>query len=91
MNQKIEHAEGPSWSIEKRFVTFEEADARRVELLNDEPDLQVKVHWMGRTGNEFFAVKTRVNPEILQELEAQKRREEKKRRKAKLNKKRRKK
>ena len=83
-----EHKEGPSWNITSRFATFEEADCKRQELLNEE-SLQVKIQWMRK--RDDFAVKTRTSPTALLEIEALKRREEKKRRKAKLNKKRRKK
>jgi hypothetical protein len=83
-----EHKEGPSWNITSRFATFEEADRKRLELLNEE-NLQVKIQWMRK--RDDFAVKTRSDPAVaLLEEEAQ-RREAKKRRKAKLSKKRRKK
>ena len=83
-----EHKEGPSWNITSRFATFEEADRKRLELLNEE-NLQVKIQWMCK--RDDFAVKTRSDPAVaLLEEEAQ-RREAKKRRKAKLSKKRRKK
>ena len=82
-----EHKAGPPWNITSRFATFEEADRTRQELLNEE-NLQVKIQWMRK--RDDFAVKTRVNPTMLLEIEAQSRREEKKRRKVKLNKKRRK-
>ena len=83
-----EYKEGLPWNITSRFTTFEEADCKRQELLNEE-SLQVKIQWMRK--RDDFAVKTRINPTALVEIEAQKRREEKKRRKVKLNKKRRKK
>ena len=83
-----EHKEGPSWNITSRFATFEEADRKRQELLNEE-DLQVKIQWMRKRND--FAVKTRVDPTIEAERLAQERRELKKRRKLKLQKKRRKK
>ncbi len=91
MNESLEHREGPPWNIEKRFTTFEEADNFRSVLLESEEDLQVKIHWMGRTGAEFYAVKVRQDPSVAAELAAELRRAAKKRRKAKLNKKRRKK
>ena len=89
-NTEGAHVEGPPWKIVGRFPTFEQADTRRVELLEDN-ELQVKVHWHGPFNNRYFAVKTRPDPEMALEEARQDHREQKKRRKAKLNKKRRKK
>lgn len=77
------HPVGAPWQIVEKFQTFGEADAKRTELQEDET-LQVKVRYLGRNTNPFFAVKTRTDPGITK-------REEKKKRKAKLDKKRRKK
>jgi len=79
------HEEGPPWEVTGRFATFEEADSRRQELLNED-DLQVKVQWMRK--REDFAVKTRRDPTAAV---AAAKKEEKLRRKKKLSKKRRKK
>jgi len=86
--EKIPHIEGPPWKMVGRFETFEEADAKRTQLL-DKETLQVKVAWSRRL--DKFAVKTRVDPIVALEEEKHLAREEKKRRKVKLNKKRRKK
>ena len=83
-----EHKEGPSWNITSRFATFEEADRKRQELLNEE-DLQVKIQWMRK--RDDFAVKTRPDPALEADRQLQEHRELKKRRKLKLQKKRRKK
>ncbi len=40
-----EHKEGRPWNIVARMDTFEGADARRTQL-QDDPELQVKIHWM---------------------------------------------
>ena len=77
------HQDGPAWKIVAKCATYDEADQKRLELAMEQ-SLQVKVHWQGKTDNRYFAVKTRVDPDIAK-------REEKKRRKAKLSKKRRKK
>ena len=94
------HKEGPPWKTVGRFLTFDEADQRRLELAIEE-DLQVKVHWrrhgapgrLGgpREGELFFVVKARINPELALEEETIKKRAEKKARQKRLNKKRRKK
>jgi|TARA_R110000824_G_scaffold373317_2_gene563729 hypothetical protein len=86
----IEHQDGPAWTIVHRFANFKEADQKRLEL-EMEKDLQVKVHWQGKVNNRYYAVKTRVHPDVALEEALNARRTEKKRRKAKLNKKRRKK
>ena len=87
-NEETKHTEGIPWKIRNRCATFEEADNKRIEILAEE-DLQVKIKW-SRLRDDFM-VKTRLDPALALEEEAQLRREEKKRRKAKLNKKRRKK
>ena len=53
-----EHKEGRSWNIVARMDTFEGADARRTQL-QDDPELQVKIHWMRKPPSQF-AVKTRL-------------------------------
>ena len=52
-----EHKEGRPWNIVARIDTFEAADARRAQL-QDDPALQVKIHWMKKSPSKF-AVKTR--------------------------------
>jgi len=89
-NVETAHTEGPPWSTVGRFSTFEKANEKRNELL-DEGSFQVKVHWQGTATNRFFAVKTRIDPTIALEETLSLKREEKKRRKARLNRKRRKK
>ena len=94
------HKEGPPWKTVGRFLTFDEADQRRLELAI-EKDLQVKVGWRRhgapgrssgpREGELFFVVKARINPELALEEETIKKRAEKKARQKRLNKKRRKK
>ena len=80
------HKEGPPWKTVGRFLTFDEADQRRLELAIEE-DLQVKVHWRRYRalspggpgeGELFFVVKARINPELALEEEAIKKRAEKK-------------
>jgi len=56
------HIEGPPWKITTRYNTFEEANAKRNELLKEE-DLQVKVHWLRSATHKSFAVKTRLDPD----------------------------
>ena len=55
------HVEGPPWKITARYNTFEEADTKRKELLEEE-DLQVKVHWLRGAVHKAFAVKSRLDP-----------------------------
>jgi|TARA_Y100000310_G_scaffold206232_1_gene206635 hypothetical protein len=55
------HVEGPPWKTTARYNTFEEADTKRKELLEEE-DLQVKVHWLRSALHKVFAVKTRLDP-----------------------------
>jgi hypothetical protein len=87
---ETKHEEGPPWKIVAKCATFDEADQKRLELAMEE-NLQVKVHWQGKVNSRYFAVKTRVDPQIALEEALNVKRAEKKRRKAKLNKKRRKK
>jgi hypothetical protein len=84
------HTEGPSWDIVGKFPTYAAADAHRNELV-DTPDLQVKIHYQGPANRRFFAVKTRVDPQVALEEALNAHRADKKKRKAKLDKKRRKK
>ena len=79
--------EGPPWSTVARFATFDQADKKRWELTEDK-ELQVKVHYQGTEASPYYAVKTRVDPDL--EAAALKK-EEKARRKKRLQKKRRKK
>jgi hypothetical protein len=85
-----EHQDGPSWKTVRRFQTFKEADHLRVQLSEDK-DLQVKIHIMGPPASEVFAVKTRPDPSLEEQLLLEEARILKKKRKKKLNKKRRKK
>ena len=80
---EVGHQEGPAWEIVAKCATYDEADQKRLELAMEQ-DLQVKVHWQGKVNNRYYAVKSRLDPDIAK-------RAEKKRRKAKLSKKRRKK
>ena len=84
------HTEGPNWDTVGRFPTYAAAAARRNELI-ETPDLQVKIHYQGPQNRKFFAVKTRIDPQIALEEALNAHRVQKKKRKAKLNKKRRKK
>ena len=59
----IEHKEGRTWNIVARMDTFEAADARRTQL-QDDPELQVKIHWMRKPPSKF-AVKTRLTDEAF--------------------------
>ena len=77
------HQDGPAWKIVAKCATYDEANQKRLEFAMEE-SLQVKVHWQGKADNRYFAVKTRVDPDIAK-------RDEKKRRKTRLSKKRRKK
>ena len=63
----IEHKEGRSWNIVARMDTFEGADARRTQL-QDDPELQVKIHWMRKPPSKF-AVKTRLTEEAFKRYE----------------------
>ena len=58
-----EHKEGRPWNIVARIDTFEAADARRAQL-QDDPELQVKIHWMRKPPSKF-AVKTRLTDEAF--------------------------
>ncbi len=58
-----EHKEGRPWNIVARMDTFEGADARRTQL-QDDPELQVKIHWMRKPPSKF-AVKTRLTDEAF--------------------------
>ena len=71
--------EGLPWNIVSRHDTFERADLDR-QRLSEDPLLQVKIHYQGRTGNKYFAVKTRIHPEFQ---EQQKRESKNKKRKKK--------
>ena len=57
------HQDGPAWKIVAKCVTYDEANQKRLEL-EIEKDLQVKVHWLGKVNNRYFAVKTRTDPTI---------------------------
>ena len=56
------HTEGPRWEIVRRYNTYTEANNHRTGLLVETDSLQVKIHLMGPSGKQFFAVKTRLNP-----------------------------
>ena len=58
-----EHKEGRPWYIVARIATFEAADARRAQL-QDDPALQVKIHWMKKPPSKF-AVKTRLTEDAF--------------------------
>ena len=88
---EIKHEEGPHWEIMRRFGTYKEANEHRCGLLGETDTLQVKVHLMGPSHKQFFAVKVRVHPDIALEEALNQKRADKKKRKARLNKKRRKK
>ena len=63
----IEHKEGRHWNIVARMDTFEGADARRAQL-QDDPDLQVKIHWMRKPPGKF-SIKTRLTDEAFNRYE----------------------
>lgn len=71
--------EGPPWRIEKRCATFEEADNIRKLLLEEEKDLQVKVHWMRSAQTRVFAVKIRTDPTAVPRAVSRKKKKRKKR------------
>jgi len=75
---QTEHTDGPPWKIISRLATFEEADKKRYELVQDK-DLQVKIHWQGPQNKKYFAVKTRVDPEIVAKQKATRKKRTKKR------------
>ena len=58
-----EHEEGRPWNIVARMDTFDGAAARRTQL-QDDPELQVKIHWMRKPPSKF-AVKTRLTEEAF--------------------------
>ena len=58
-----EHKEGRSWNVVAKMDTFEAASARRAQL-QDDPELQVKIHWMRKPPSKF-AVKTRLTDEAF--------------------------
>ena len=71
------HQDGPSWKTVGRFPTFAEADRRRVKL-SEEKDLQVKVHMQGPQIKLYFAVKTRIDPEVVEKTTSNKNKNSKK-------------
>ena len=81
------HQDGAPWKTVGRHPTFGAAATQRIELLED-TSVEVKVHYQGSRTERYYAVKTRVNPELA---DAQEKKEEKARRKKRLSKKRRKK
>ncbi len=70
------HKDGPPWETVAKCENFEQADKKRNELLKDK-DYQVKIHWLRKS--ERFAVKMRMDPEVIRKREKAKRK--KKRRK----------
>jgi len=62
-----EHKEGRSWNVVAKMDTFEAASARRTQL-QDDPELQVKIHWMRKPPSKF-AVKTRLTDEAFNRYE----------------------
>jgi len=94
MIEKVqEHKEGSPWKIVRRFSSFDEANEKRNELLED-PGLQVKVRFMPGCypkNDNYYAVKVRVDPAVEAERLLQEARDLKKRKKKNLQKKRRKK
>lgn len=76
----MEHTDGPPWKTTARFTTFEEADKKRKELLED-ADIQVKVRWLRTAQTKTFAVRTRLDPAKAEIVPKTKKRTSKKRRK----------
>ncbi len=74
------HTEGPRWEIVRRFDTYQEANNHRNGLLIETDLVQVKVHLMGRAGQEFFAVKTRLDPAAQQPTPKKKKKSKNKKR-----------
>ena len=72
------HKDGPPWNIVARYENFDDAAKKRKELSEDK-DYQVKIHWLRKS--DRFAVKTRMDPEVIRKKEKAKRK--KKRRKKK--------
>ena len=66
METNTEHKEGPPWEIVRRFSSFEKADQKRNELL-EETNLQVKVNFMPGCwprSDKCYAVKIRSDPAL---------------------------
>jgi hypothetical protein len=63
------HEEGPRWTVSGRFATFDEADNKRATLRKEDASLQVKIHYQGSATNRYFAVKSRIDPEIVALME----------------------
>ena len=68
-NEAATHTEGAPWKTAARCATYEEADRTRKKLVAEDESLQVKVHMMGPSNKIYFAVKTRVDPELQRLME----------------------
>ena len=67
--EEIIHEDGPAWTINGRFTTFQEADNKRTILRKEDASLQIKIHYQGRANHRYFAVKSRIDPEIIALME----------------------
>ena len=68
--QQPEHKQGPPWKVVKKTTTYDEAVAHRDKIMQSwsEPesnDMQIKIRRMNDPAG--FAIKTRLNPEVVEE------------------------
>ena len=63
------HEDGPAWTINGRFSTFQEADNKRTTMRKEDASLQIKIHHQGPESRRYFAVKSRIDPEIIALME----------------------
>ena len=74
------HIEGPRWEIVRRFKTYTEANNHRNGLLIETDLIQVKIHMMGPSSKQYFAVKARLDPSKQQEVPKKKKKSKRRRR-----------
>jgi len=68
-NEAAPHTEGAPWKIAGRYPTYEEANHKRKQLSVEDESLQIKIHMMGPSSKTYFAVKTRIDPELQKLME----------------------
>ncbi len=76
------HEEGLPWKVVGKFKTFEEAAAHRALVKEEDRSLHVKIHQQARNTKPYYAVKSRIDPEIaamVKEMEERSKKSRKKR------------
>jgi hypothetical protein len=58
--------EGGPWKISGKFKTFSEASNHKTTIMAEDGSLQVKIHQQASNTKPYYAVKSRMDPEIAE-------------------------